>query len=224
MRNFLRKLLFRPLPVEIIWHENKRSYLSFRHNHGKIVVRLHKLFQGASPEVYQALLRYVREGDSEGRHIIRKVAYDYFSQHRRPSDLLESRGKVYDLATIYRDLKEKFFSPEYEAAIGWANLPRSSRFRHITFGTYDRHRNQIRIHPLLDDAEVPLYFISFIVYHEMLHAVCLPQLNGRRCSIHTKEFKERERAFPHYAAAKAWEKKSLLFFRRQGKRIIECKS
>ncbi len=84
----------------------------------------------------------------------------------------------------------------------------------MTFGSYDKHRNQIRINPLLDDAAVPLYFVEFIVYHEMLHAVCPAKIDSRGAiRSHTREFRMQEKQFAEYDDAKEWEKTSLKFFK-----------
>ncbi len=75
-----------------------------------------------------------------------------------------------------------------------------------TLGSYCLRTNTIRINPVLDRKTVPDYFIGFIVYHEMLHAdmgVC--RINGRR-SVHSSEFRKRERMFKEYEKALAWEK------------------
>lgn len=124
-------------------------------------------------------------------------------------------GSTYDLSAIYDRIKADHFSPSYDAGISWAPA-RPSSFRSITFGTYNLNRHHIRINPLLDHPDVPLYFLEFVVYHEMLHAVCPFQYDRRgRCRVHTAEFKAKEKRFPHYEAAKEWEETSLRFFRRQ---------
>ena len=129
--------------------------------------------------------------------------------------------KVYDLQSIYDKIKGEFFPPDYEAAIRWGRAPGRGRYRHITFGTYDLRKNLVRIHPWLDDEKVPLYFIEFVVYHEMLHAVCPPQIDGRGCCrFHTAEFRRREKLFPQFDLAKEWEKGSLLYFKKKNKKSL----
>ena len=127
---------------------------------------------------------------------------------------IEWEGKTYNLQEIF--IRMRTLLPVSDIAIGWSKRVRKGKFRSITFGTFDKHRRQIRIHPLLDDPEVPLYFLEFIVYHEMLHAVCPTQMDtAGRCSVHTKEFREKERQFPYFKAAKEWEKVSLNFFKKR---------
>ncbi|MDE3046310.1 MAG: SprT-like domain-containing protein [Verrucomicrobiota bacterium] len=128
---------------------------------------------------------------------------------------LPEKGNVYDLREMYEQIKEQYFSPDYNAAIGWSNRTRVGKFRAMTFGTYDRRRHQIRISRLLDDERVPRFFVEFIVYHEMLHAVCLPTRDRLgRVRIHTPEFKQKEEQFPHFVAAQEWRKNSLTHFKK----------
>ena len=134
----------------------------------------------------------------------------------RPQRALPKQGQVYDLSELYEEIKARYFTPDYNAAIGWSNRSRKGAFRSMTFGTYDRRRHQIRINRMLDDPHVPRLFVEFIVYHEMLHAVCLPFIDRcGRVKIHTPEFKRKERLFPHFHAAKAWSRTSLEYFRRK---------
>ena len=63
----------------------------------------------------------------------------------------------------------------------------------------------IRIHPLLDAPFVPTWFLEYVVYHEMLHAVVPEEIDehGRR-RVHTREFYRRERKFHCYYRARRW--------------------
>jgi hypothetical protein len=67
----------------------------------------------------------------------------------------------------------------------------------------------IRIHPVLDAADVPRFFVEWIVYHEMLHEIHdMPVVDGRRV-YHTREFREAESRFEHYADAVLWERSNV---------------
>ena len=211
-REYLQSIC--PLPLTLVWHQNLRSYLSFRKEKKGIYLRLHQLFERADRPVLDALIAYICQSDKAARAIVRKEAHDYFSRCRSPSAPLDTRGEVFDLQVLYDRLKGQFFDSSFDAAIGWSRAPARKRYRHITLGTYDRHRHRILIHPFLDRKGVPEYFIEFIVYHEMLHAVVPTHIDlAGRCRSHTRPFRLREQAFPHYRAAKEWEKQSLTFFK-----------
>jgi predicted metal-dependent hydrolase len=79
----------------------------------------------------------------------------------------------------------------------------------MRFGVYCPETRHIRIHPALDQAFVPRYFVEFIVYHELLHHVMPAVQVGGRYYAHTEAFRQRERAFPRYAEAVAWRQRHL---------------
>ncbi len=201
-----------PMPLNIVWHENKTTYLSIRKERRCLHMRVHRLFYNAPTPVLEALIRFALKRDRRAGVIIKQMAHLHFSKEVIEPDPLESEGVVYDLQEIF-DRWQPILKVE-NVAIGWSTRSRKSRFRYMTFGCYDKHCRQIRINPLLDDKQVPLYFVEFIVYHEMLHAVCPSKMDAQgRCLVHTKEFREREKQFPQFEAAKKWEKTSLTFFK-----------
>ncbi|PYK83658.1 MAG: hypothetical protein DME40_20440 [Verrucomicrobia bacterium] len=82
-------------------------------------------------------------------------------------------------------------------------------------GTIQEEDRVIRINPWLDQKFVPLWFLQYILYHEMLHAVVPDKArsNGRRW-VHTDEFNRREREFRFYKRARRWEDEHLARFLR----------
>lgn len=205
-------------PLRIVWHENRTNVLSVKEEGRGLYLRLHRLFAKAPSPVLEAVASYIVKGDKRSSSVIRQMVHWHFSQEHSPASDLEAKGNVYDLHAIYHKIRNTYFSQNLEIAIGWSKQGGGGRFRHMTFGSFDRHRNQIRIHPLLDDPKVPLYFLEFIVYHEMLHAVCPSRIDKRgRIFCHTQEFRDKERLFADYAKAKVWEKGSLQFFKNRSK-------
>jgi len=206
-----------PFPLRLAWHENRTSYFSCRKERSSLHIRLHKLFAKAPSPVLEAVVGFALNGDRKSGSIMRQMAHLYFSKQRILPDPLEGKGKVYDLETLRDSVRDRFF-PGLDVSIGWSKERRKSKFRCMTFGSYDRHRRQIRIHPLLDDAAVPSYFLEFVVYHEMLHAVCPARIDMQGAiRSHTPEFRRREQLFPQFEAAKEWEKKSLQFFKKRNR-------
>ncbi|MEK6726422.1 MAG: SprT-like domain-containing protein, partial [Deltaproteobacteria bacterium] len=117
-------------------------------------------------------------------------------------------GKYYDLLNIFESINRAYFEGSVSSTITWGNKSPRYAARKRTLGSYSSHTNAIRINPLLDNSRVPLYFVEFIVYHEMLHAyIGVTNKNGRR-SIHSKEFREGEKVFKDYEKAIAWEKRN----------------
>jgi hypothetical protein len=193
------------MPCKVIWHENKTRYLSVKKIGGIFHLKLHKLFQNAPTPVFEAILDFVQKNDPAARGILRQMVHLHFSKNKEEPSPLNSMGKVYDLQEIFDRTNASFKLKGI--TIGWSKRLFRGRFRSITFGCFDTTCRQIRINPILDSLEVPLYFIEFIVYHELLHALLPPKVNGEgRCSIHSKQFQEEERKFPHYEQAKKWAK------------------
>jgi predicted metal-dependent hydrolase len=51
---------------------------------------------------------------------------------------------------------------------------------------------------------VPRHVVEYLVYHEMLHLRHPVKLRGSRRCVHSKEFKEEEKLFPHFEEAKRY--------------------
>lgn len=198
------------MKLDVIWHENRRSILSVRKEPKRLVLRLHRLFENAPAEVQKALMDFSLHRSKSAKAILRRAALDYFKQTPIEAEPLVSKGDVYDLQEMLHRI-----DPACNLTIGWARWPHSNTFRSITFGSFDVHRRQIRIHPFLDHPQVPPYFVEFIVYHEWLHAQYPTTLNSEgRCSIHSPAFRKAEKQFPRFQEATAWSKKSLQILRR----------
>ena len=83
------------------------------------------------------------------------------------------------------------------------------------FGTIQEEDRVIRINRALNQPFVPLWFLQYVLYHEMLHSVVPDEIVslGRR-RVHTEEFNRRKRQFPGYRRARHWEEENLSrFFR-----------
>jgi hypothetical protein len=120
-----------------------------------------------------------------------------------------SRGRHYDLDAIVEEVRAQFFPDCTPVKIAWGRWSGRARTRSMRFGVYLPEKRLIRIHPALDQAFVPRFFVEFIVYHELLHHVIPAVRVGGRYQIHSPAFRRRERQFPAYAQAMAWRKRSL---------------
>ena len=91
------------------------------------------------------------------------------------------------------------------STITWGAKSPKWAVRKRTLGSFSERSNTIRINPVLDKKAVPRYYISFVVYHEMLHAAMGISKKGERRSVHPREFRTREKMFRDYERARAWE-------------------
>ena len=118
-------------------------------------------------------------------------------------------GRYHDLVTILAELRARYCPRRDDVEIMWGRRSGRVRQRSIRLGVYQPENRRIRIHPALDQAFVPRYFVEFIVYHELLHhLIPAVRVNGR-FQIHSATFRAQERAFPDYVAAIAWRKRHL---------------
>jgi hypothetical protein len=203
-------------PVRIAITDNTRTMVSARHRAGIAFVRLHRMFAGADEQTLELVARFLKRRDARATAALRDYVADHQSQVRRRRTrrvMLSAIGEHHDLGMIYEELNAHYFDNSVEAHIGWGRMGtppgRRRRRRSIKLGSYLSTGALIRVHPVLDAAWVPRFFVEYIVYHEMLHHVVeMPVQDGRRC-MHGAEFKARERRFSRYAEAIAWEREHL---------------
>jgi len=144
----------------------------------------------------------------------RKACAPRFPMQRQFDFEDESQGRVFNLRTIFRNLNAEYFGnrlPRYR--IVWARKQKSRPKNGIVFGTIQEEDRIIRVHPLLDRRFVPTWFLEYVVYHEMCHAVVRDEYDsaGRRI-VHHEKFFARERRFHWFRRAKTWEQENLARF------------
>ena len=144
----------------------------------------------------------------------RKVAYRTLPMQRHLN--LRQEGEHFDLGAIFDHLNKRYFRGRLRNyKVEWGRRRKHRPKDHFVFGTIQEEDRVIRIHPLLDQAFVPRWFLKYIRYHEMLHSVVPDKLlrSGRR-RVHTEEFNRRERQFRSYHRARRWEEQNLARFLR----------
>lgn len=120
-----------------------------------------------------------------------------------------SRGRFHNLRDLFDEINREYFEGRIASSVTWGARAGRHAVRKRTLGSYSSRTDTIRIHPFLDRKDVPAYFLQFVLYHEMLHAdMGVGEKNGRR-TVHTKEFRRRERLFREYERAEAWERQCL---------------
>lgn len=198
--------------LRIVVNDNSSTMLTMRMDRftGVVEVRLHHMFLDAPEPVLDALAHWIKHPRSAGagaaiNAFIRSQNHKVRPKPRR-AICIRTRGHCYDLQALYQEVNAAHFENRVNAHITWGNTPPRGNRRSIRFGSYMERDNVIRIHPLLDQPLVPDFFIRFIVFHEMLHADLGTRVtpSGRR-SMHSPEFRARERAYPDYARATEWE-------------------
>ena len=154
------------------------------------------------------------KGKNMAKKTKRKIGHPKLPMQRQLN--LQHEGTYFDLRANFDRLNERYFGGKLRGyRVVWGRKRKRRPKEYFIFGTIQEEDRVIRINPLLDQAFVPAWFLRYILYHEMLHAVVPdePGANGRRC-VHTEEFYERERKFPRYRRARKWEEENLARFLR----------
>lgn len=203
------------VPADLVVTDNRRTMISTRRRGGRLEVRLHHMFLDAPDDIVEELLSYLAEGDARAsRRIGRFIEQNRDRIKRRPRRvLLRTGGSHHDLGEIFEEVVATYFpDAATDARITWGRLPprkQRRRRRSIRLGTYTHDAKLVRIHPALDQACVPRFFVAFVVFHELLHHVVPAREIGGRFDHHPPEFKRREQAHPDYARAVRWEAEHL---------------
>jgi hypothetical protein len=201
------------LPVRLSVTDNRTTMISFRRAPSALRLRLHHMFLDAPEPVVRAVADYAGRGHRRAGRVLDDFIRREQPRIRQERDLSDERfspvGRFFHLEEIRNRLNERFFQGGVRACIGWGRTPGRRRRKSIRLGVYDHQTREIRIHPALDHPEVPRFFVEFIVFHEMLHQL-FPSSNGPGRRVHhPRAFRDRERAFPLYEAAIAWERENL---------------
>jgi hypothetical protein len=202
-------------PVRLHVTDNRHTVLSSKRHADRFVVRAHHMFLRGDDATWDALGKYLRSGRKPAARAV--DAFVAAHRHllgpaRERAVPLRARGRVHDLESIRDDLAARFFGGALDVRITWGRAPTKrsrKKRRSIQLGLYTPEERLVRIHPRLDQEWVPRYFVESIVFHELLHHVTPPLHVGGKRYVHTREFRLRERLFPHFEEARIWEEQNL---------------
>src|SRR5262245_21308876 len=109
----LEALVGKKLYVKI--NNNRSSVLSVRWRRDYTKISLHCMFQKAGTQVQEALARYLRRDDKRLSPVIRAFIAEHSASidySRRKKPLIISKGEVYHLEAIYREINQRYFKGE----------------------------------------------------------------------------------------------------------------
>jgi len=213
-------------PVSLHINDNVRSVITLRQRGGLLRVGLHHMFLDGPPAIQDALVRYIAApaGCDEGRAVSLQIGRYIHENHHRlrasrpPLHPLKTQGEHHDLLQLFRRVNERYFGGSHDALVTWGRdskpqgAPvgqRKACRRTIKLGSYSAVERLIRVHPALDKAWVPRYFVEYVLYHEMLHHVIPTNRVCGRAVLHPPEFRDRERDFHACERALAWEQEHI---------------
>jgi hypothetical protein len=182
--------------------------------HRRYRMRIHHIFVHAPTSIIKALARYVALNDRTASSEIGRFIEQ--NDHRVPDRDLgrntqpRTLGKCYDLAQLFDDLNQRYFDGTVGARITWGRNAAQKRARNtIRLGSYSVDENLIRIHPGLDQRWVPMHYLQWVVYHEMLHVMHPVTVCRGRRRFHPPAFLDDERKFERIEWAERWEQLNL---------------
>jgi hypothetical protein len=209
LKDYLEKMTGKCISLFVT--DNSNSLLSIRKKGNSAFVRIHWMFLNAGDEVIMEMVDSIKT--RKGRTpLIRKFINDNQTclrrreQNARPAKA-RTQGRFHNLCKTFASLNNEYFGGRITATISWGKGKARRIVKKRTLGSYCEQTESIRIHPVLDRENVPHYFIRYVVYHEMLHSILRGEKNNGRRSIHSPEFRKRERLYKEYAKAVLWEKR-----------------
>ena len=205
----------RALPaIEVRFYPYAGLNHTIRLRTGRVYVRLSDIFRDAPANVQRALAfilvakllrrrtpqmheRIYREY-ATSEHVLR--AADLARRLRGRKVISTARGSFHNLERLFARLNRRYF----DDGLAKPTLTWSARRTRRILGHHDPVHNTIVISKTLDAADVPEWFVEYILFHEMLHIKHPARLvNGRRL-YHTKAFRAEEERYPLYAEAQDW--------------------
>lgn len=222
-------------PVSVVYTRARRTPIQVkrlsaprRGAPAPLEVRMHSMFSGAPPDVHRAVATWIRSGRRAPRACAAlddwiATALGALPVERRvePDG---ARGEHHDLAALAQHIVENEFRLDFPPetalpALTWGRRGTSRTRTSLRLGSFDPDPRLVRIHPVLDSVNVPDWFVRFVVFHELLHAVHPPERGERnRWVHHGREFRRRERAYVDYERAITWERRNLTALIRAARR------
>lgn len=195
--------------LELSINDNRCTMLSVRWEPQRTKVSLHRIFLQAPLHVQKDLVHYLRR---EKRRV--PVTIKAFIQENITgldySYLLEesarcTKGQFFDLEILYNKLNLRYFNNTLDLVITWFGERAPKNRTRCSLGLYYDAVKLVKVHRLLDAVSVPEYVVEYILYHEMVHAVCPAYIDDQGINrMHSPEFKKMEKRFEQYTLAQKW--------------------
>lgn len=223
-------------PVQVTYGTARRQVVQSKGYWGDpkgrpVEIRLSSFFADATPDVQAALVTWLkatkRSRKSEASRAANRTLDAFIEEGlrrtpappRRKSN--ESpRGAAHDLRPLLRGLvsgplaefRPRDFTPRGLPTVAWGRRGKSQAQSSLQLGSFHDDQNHIRIHAVLDQPAVPLFFVRFVLFHELLHATRSagalrnPLFMAGRLH-HDKAFRDRESAYGDFDLAMEWQKR-----------------
>ena len=198
--------------IDVSFHRFAGLTHTIRVRERKVYVRISDIMAAAPAEVLRAVAfilvarLYRQRASTEVLRLYREYTYrpeveraiDLARQERRRGQAAGThKGRVYDLHRIFGRLNRDYFGE----GLARPRLIWSPRRTRRILGRYDELLDTIVISRTLDDEEVPVFAVEFVLYHEMLHLRHPSRVVDGRRVYHSPAFRRDERRFARYDEA-----------------------
>lgn len=202
-----------PMPelrLEFCRFANADSFI--RLENGRLEVRISDLLAGAPAPVTEALA-YILLCKLYRKPVPRACAHRYrlylnrrdvrrqvhlVRQIRGRKFISGPQGEYRNLEIVFQRLNRQFF----DGLLGQPQLGWSRSSARGLLGHFDPSHNAIIISRIFDQETTPELALDYVMFHEMLHLRFPVDHQGARRRVHTREFREAEKKFPHLKEAK----------------------
>jgi hypothetical protein len=202
-----------PVPafeIEFCRFANADSFIHLEQ--GRIRVRISDLLEGAPAPVMESLA-YILIGKLYRRPVPRVYSHRYrlylnrrdvrrrmhlVRQIRGRKFVSGPQGACHNLEEIFERLNAEYFDGLMaRPRLGWSRAASRGMLGH-----FDPSHNAIIISRIFDRPAVPAIALEYVMFHEMLHLRYPVEHKGARRRVHTREFREAEKAFRGLKEAK----------------------
>jgi hypothetical protein len=154
------------------------------------------------------LRQLMKEVDSEFKNLIRSFLELKVQPQVEafPETEVRKSENGFDLEEIFDRLNAEYFDNKIQAGIGWGRDSKKKNRSGFRFGSYDRAKKLIRIHPRLNQEFVLFPVVELTVYHEMCHQWAPSVKRNGVWRDHHADFKAKEKEYRFYQEARRWEK------------------
>lgn len=166
---------------------------------GVTIIRLDSCFRNASKHVYKNIISFLKDGNEEAKAFI----IHWVQIHQEAKRAQHPYQKNVD------QIIKKFFPALPEISLKWGKRGKRSKQHSIRLASFWPHKKEIVLHPFAEDMELPLFYIDYLLFHELCHAQLIFSGKAIDCQHHGPDFKELELQFPKFEEAMAWEKEQL---------------
>jgi hypothetical protein len=206
-------------PVHIQFYPFVGINHTIRFRNGELFVRLSDLFRDTPEDVIKALSfillsklfrrKIPAAANATYRSYVNSIEMkekSLFTRSQRGRKLLSvPQGRHFDLSVLFEQLNEKYF----EGSIQNVNLGWSLRNSRRILGHFDPSHGSITVSRIFDAPQVPEMVVSYILFHEMLHAKFATSSNFDLKNRHSRQFKEEEKKYCDYEPANNWLRRNL---------------